>query len=124
MALRGKIRRVYKSIAAKSIERSGKDLKTKSGISGKSENSKVPPSTSAIQAQDVRRVSEQKLQSIPVQQKQLEKSDQGRSQQSNTAFYTTEGNLTSRNDVSKPAGRLRFFMEELKKLTSDSRILE
>lgn len=29
--------------AAKSIERSGKDLKTKSGISGKPKNSKVPP---------------------------------------------------------------------------------
>ena len=52
----------------------------------------------------------------------MERSDQGRSQQ-HTAFNTTEENLILQ-DVSKPAGRLKFYLDEWQQFTSDSRILE
>ena len=106
--------------AAKTIEKSGKDLMEKSRETKKLQGS---ASTSAFQVQDVGRVPEQLSQSVSVHQQKLGESEQSATQQLPVERpKSAEKNLVITN-VTKSAGRLKYFLNSWKKITSDSRIL-
>lgn len=108
--------------AAKTIERSGKSLKVKQKLT-KSQKLQGPASKSTFQILDVGRAQIHKSQSHPVQQEERDKSEQRSSEQLSIAniYHATEEII---EDVSNPAGRLRFFLPKWKELTCDPRVLE